>query len=63
MTLTIGVCPICGEDWDACECADGDPAGEPIGSCEECMVNVYEDDYHWGANELLCDQCAWARSQ
>lgn len=27
---------------------------EPIGSCEECGVDIYADDDDW-----LCGQCAW----
>lgn len=32
---------------------DGD-CFEPVGSCEECGTNLYEDD-----DPELCDQCLW----
>lgn len=37
---------------------DGDPADgdEPIGSCDDCGRDIYEDDW-----EFLCDQCHWIR--
>jgi len=28
---------------------------EPVGSCEECCTNLYEED-----DPELCDQCLWA---
>lgn len=28
---------------------------EPVGSCEECGTNLYEDD-----DVELCDQCLWS---
>lgn len=31
----------------------------PIGSCEDCGVNLYGDEQFDG----FCDQCSWARSQ
>lgn len=34
----------------------GEP--EPVGSCERCGCNLYEDD-----DEELCDQCLWWASQ
>ena len=41
-----------------------DRYNEPIGSCELCGVNVYEDDAHLcDQGGYICDQCAWAISQ
>ena len=31
---------------------------EPVGSCEWCGVNLYEDD-----DPDLCEQCAWSAAQ
>lgn len=31
-----------------------DDYNEPIGSCEQCGVNLYEED-----DEEYCDQCLW----
>jgi len=31
---------------------------EPVGSCEWCGTNLYEDD-----DEDLCNQCAWHAAQ
>jgi hypothetical protein len=35
---------------------DDEDYSEPIGSCDNCGVNIYEDDREWGG---LCDSCAW----
>lgn len=32
-----------------------EPSDEPIGSCESCGVNLYEED-----DDEYCDQCLWA---
>lgn len=31
-----------------------DESREPVGSCEWCGTNLYEDD-----DDELCDQCLW----
>lgn len=36
-----------GEDSD-------DDYSEPVGSCEQCGVNLYEED-----DDEYCDQCLW----
>lgn len=35
---------------------DYDPCNEPIGSCEDCGTNIYEDEDDGSG---LCDQCQW----
>jgi hypothetical protein len=52
------LCNVCGHqvDFDINEECDDDYS-EPVGSCENCGTNLYEDD-----DEDLCDQCLW-RSQ
>ena len=44
-------------DYD-CDDFDGEPDdddyGEPVGSCDNCGVNLYHDD-----DEYLCDQCLY----
>jgi hypothetical protein len=44
--------PDAADDW--CEHPDDDDGMEPVGSCEECGVNLYEDD-----DDCLCDWCLW----
>jgi hypothetical protein len=44
--------PDAADDW--CEHPDYDVVHEPVGSCEECGVNLYEDD-----DDYLCDWCLW----
>ncbi len=39
---------------DECQPEDEDGMGEPVGSCDECCVNLYEDD-----DPFYCDQCLW----
>lgn len=39
-------------DWD-------DDMEEPVGSCDNCSVNVYADDNLLIDGVLLCSQCAW----
>lgn len=39
-------------DWYALD--HDDDYSEPVGSCEWCGTNLYEDD-----DEELCDQCLW----
>lgn len=38
---------------------DDDDGGEPIGSCDDCQADVYEDEVHRIDGALLCDTCAW----
>lgn len=40
-------------DWEIDSLAD-EPSDEPVGSCDECGTNLYEED-----DEFLCDQCLW----
>lgn len=35
---------------------DEEESWEPVGSCEDCGVNLYSDD-----DPEYCDQCIWAR--
>jgi hypothetical protein len=43
------------DDWDQYE-----RELEPIGSCCNCSVNVYEEDaWFFDGGVVLCDQCAW----
>ncbi len=58
-------CEKCKLWWEMMPPEDGegeddesDDLGEPIGSCEMCQVNIYEDDI-----DGLCDQCAWHAGQ
>jgi hypothetical protein len=58
-------CPECGKLMAECWCDDhdGDPVlyddyNEPVGSCEWCGTNLYQDD-----DDDLCDQCAWHAAQ
>lgn len=32
---------------------------EPIGSCENCGTNLYEDDCYILKGDELCGQCYW----
>jgi hypothetical protein len=48
------------EDWpddypDDDECDDN----EPVGSCEECEQDIYEDDCYFMNGLWLCSRCAW----
>lgn len=36
---------------------DYDP--EPIGSCDNCDTNLYEDDCYFLDGDELCGQCYW----
>ena len=52
-----------GERYDVDEEDDYDFYGdddysEPVGSCEWCGTNLYEDE-----DEFLCDQCLWHAEQ
>ena len=55
---TETLCCTCGHqvDFDIDEEFEDD-YNEPVGSCENCGTNLYEDD-----DNELCDQCLW-RSQ
>ncbi len=42
-------------DYDESGGVDGlDDYDEPIGSCEWCDVNIYDDEF-----DGLCERCAW----
>lgn len=42
---------------------DDDLSDEPVGSCEDCGVNIYGGHHEETIDgEYLCDQCYWARS-
>lgn len=55
---TETLCTACNHqvDFDIAEQFEDDYS-EPVGSCENCGTNLYEDD-----DSELCDQCLW-RSQ
>lgn len=44
-------------DWDGVYPDDYDEWNEPVGSCEQCGTNLYEED-----DEEYCDQCLWRLS-
>ena len=52
---TEWLCAVCGYQVDFMDSGD-DEASEPVGSCDDCGTNLYEDD-----DPELCDQCLWAR--
>lgn len=58
-TMTSYRCTVCGTQTDA-DYDFGDYGDEyddePIGSCDECGTNLYQDDEYNG----LCGQCYWA---
>lgn len=37
---------------------DADERCEPVGSCDECGSDIYDDDWNG-----LCEQCAWHAEQ
>ena len=37
-----------------------DESSEPIGSCDECESDIYEDDVYFYRGLRLCGQCLWA---
>lgn len=39
-----------------------DDSSEPIGSCDECECDVFEDDVYYVDGEQLCSRCAWVAS-
>lgn len=45
-------------DYDPDE-LDFEDRSEPIGSCDECGTNLYEDDCWEVGGYELCNQCAW----
>lgn len=45
---------------DACEDPEDDELGEPVGSCDQCGVNIYEGEDDGSG---LCDQCQFWVSQ
>lgn len=51
-----------GSDWipgiDGMDIRNGEDdrdIGEPVGSCDWCEANLYEDD----GDGVLCDRCLW----
>lgn len=36
-----------------------DDCGEPIGSCDECESDLYDDDVYFYRDLRLCGQCLW----
>ena len=38
---------------------DDDEGDEPIGCCDECDGNLYEDDCYFLHGLELCGQCYW----
>lgn len=57
-TWTEYLCAVCGWqvdiDYDDYDDDEEDDGMEPVGSCENCRTNLYEDD-----DAELCDQCLW----
>lgn len=50
------------DDYEvAWEFRDYDEDDEPIGSCDDCDGDLYEDDMREIAGLRLCGQCAWRR--
>ncbi len=58
-------CAVCDADPGLREDSSGDGFEpddgytEPVGSCDECGCNLYQDD-EWDG---LCNQCAWYAAQ
>ena len=46
-------------DDDYYEIGDDGDYSEPIGSCDECGTNLYDDDVWVFFGEDLCGQCYW----
>ncbi len=38
---------------------EDDEYDEPIGSCDDCGTNLYEDDCYYHHGLQLCGQCYW----
>lgn len=51
-----------GGDWDNDfdDCYPDDESCEPIGSCDECESNLYEDDVYYYRGLRVCGQCLWS---
>lgn len=47
------------EWYDDC---DGDEYEEPIGACDACDCDLYEDDCYIVDGDELCGQCYWWRT-
>lgn len=47
------------DDPDDDEDIDTGDFDEPVGSCDECGVDLYGDERYEG----LCDQCSWRQAQ
>ena len=55
-----GICQECYEDLVDEITEDEDDSDEPISSCDNCGVNVYEDEDDGSG---LCNQCQWFAAQ
>lgn len=51
------VWPDVDDDFDGDE---PDDSYEPIGSCDECDTNLYEDDCYSFQGLQICGQCYWS---
>lgn len=49
-------CPDCCGDYD--DVVETDEWDEPVGSCDNCGTNLYDDDA-----DDLCSQCEWFAAQ
>lgn len=48
------------DDDDTCfDDFDDEYDREPIGSCDECESDLYEDDMYFYRGLWLCGQCCW----
>lgn len=47
-------CTVCAAMTDFDRFDEWDCSGEPVGSCENCGTNLYEDD-----DDELCSYCLW----
>lgn len=56
--LGCGRCEACIQQSESFAEEMDDGYMEPVGSCEWCGTNLYEDD-----DEDLCNQCAWHAAQ
>ena len=49
-------CEDCNKDYKQAVIDNDEHADDPVGSCEECGMDIYAHD-----SDGLCDQCDWAR--
>ena len=49
-----------GDPYDYPKELDDDPSDEPIGCCDNCESNLYEEDTYEVDGLQLCGYCAWA---